>query len=89
MNDRFRKQVFNGCFQDVLPRETMDALANWDWPGNIRELENLIERSVILTEGTVLRPPLAELTLYPEELPQETDNTLEAAERDHIARVLK
>ena len=80
---RMNKQI------ETITSETMDALANWDWPGNIRELENLIERSVILTEGTVLRPPLAELTLYPEELPQETDNTLEAAERDHIARVLK
>ena len=80
---RMNKQI------ETITSETMDALANWDWPGNIRELENLIERSVILTEGTVLRPPMAELTLYPEELPQETDNTLEAAERDHIARVLK
>ena len=46
---------------DTIPTETMNALMGWDWPGNIRELENFIERSVILTSGSVLRAPLAEL----------------------------
>ncbi len=41
--------------------ETMSALTSYGWPGNIRELQNFIERSVILSDGTVLRPPLAEL----------------------------
>jgi formate hydrogenlyase transcriptional activator len=40
----------------------MKALKAWDWPGNIRELENLIERAVILTRGRSLEAPLAELT---------------------------
>jgi formate hydrogenlyase transcriptional activator len=39
----------------------MKGLANWDWPGNIRELENFIERAVLLTRGRSLQAPLAEL----------------------------
>src|SRR6266852_1283436 len=44
-----------------IPPETMSALASYQWPGNIRELQNFIERSVILTSGNVLHPPLASL----------------------------
>src|SRR6202158_4727269 len=46
---------------EQIPPETMSALSSYQWPGNIRELQNFIERSVILSTGTVLRPPLAEL----------------------------
>jgi formate hydrogenlyase transcriptional activator len=63
------------------------VLTNYHWPGNIRELENLIERAVILSRGTVLEVPLAELrqsTSHPTVSP----NTLEAAEREHILRAL-
>src|SRR2546425_9967961 len=52
---RMSKQIEN------IPPETMSALASYEWPGNIRELQNLIERSVILSTGAVLRPPLLEL----------------------------
>ena len=52
---RMNKQI------DSIPAETMRALASWHWPGNIRELENFIERSVILTRGTVLNVPISEL----------------------------
>jgi PAS domain S-box-containing protein len=44
-----------------IPAKTMELLVRWDWPGNIRELENFIERSVILTPGSVLQAPLSEL----------------------------
>ena len=44
-----------------IPAETMSALVSYFWPGNIRELQNFIERSVILTSGNVLHPPLASL----------------------------
>src|SRR6202165_4174622 len=44
-----------------IPQETMSALVAYQWPGNIRELQNFIERSVILTSGNVLCPPLASL----------------------------
>src|SRR2546427_4659678 len=46
--------------------ETMSALTSYQWPGNIRELQNFIERSVILTSGNVLHPPLASLKSAPE-----------------------
>ena len=45
----------------VIPREAMNALTNAPWPGNIRELENLVERAVILSQGEELTVPLAEL----------------------------
>ena len=48
-------------------REAMDALVRWKWPGNIRELENFLERAVILTRGPVLYVPLAELEAMQEE----------------------
>ncbi len=46
---------------DVVPDEAVEAMMHWRWPGNIRELENFIERSVILSEGNRLNPPLSEL----------------------------
>jgi formate hydrogenlyase transcriptional activator len=45
---------------DQIPSSVMAALANYSWPGNIRELQNLVERSVILTQGPVLRVVLPE-----------------------------
>jgi formate hydrogenlyase transcriptional activator len=45
----------------TIPAESMDALLNWSWPGNIRELQNLVQRCVILTTSSVLRVPLGEL----------------------------
>ena len=45
----------------TIPAEAMDALLNWDWPGNIRELQNLVQRCVILTTSSVLKVPLEEL----------------------------
>ncbi len=52
---RMQKQI--AC----IPKRAMDALTNWLWPGNIRELENFIERCVILTQGDELVVPLDEL----------------------------
>jgi formate hydrogenlyase transcriptional activator len=71
-----------------IPPETMSVFSSYQWPGNIRELQNFIERSVILSDGTVLRPPLAELKGSPEaESPGAI--TLEEAERDHIRKTLE
>jgi formate hydrogenlyase transcriptional activator len=74
---------------ESIPPDVMNALTKWDWPGNIRELENFIERCVILTKGPVLRAPLAELQVPDEEPVQKADVSLESAERDHILRVLR
>src|ERR1019366_3665386 len=46
---------------DKIPSETMRALVNWPWPENVRDLENFIDRSVILSRGPILRPPLSEI----------------------------
>src|SRR3984957_8880353 len=46
---------------DTVPVSVMKGLTTWDWPGNIRELENFIERAVLLTRGRSLEAPLAEL----------------------------
>ena len=78
---------------ETIPEETMDALKRWKWPGNIRELENLLERAVILTRGAVLYVPLAELELEEEEEAAEAaepeNPNLRAAEREHILKVLR
>ena len=70
-----------------VPKETMSALASYGWPGNIRELQNFIERSVILSDGTVLRPPLAELK-HSGHADAQGAITLKDAERDHILKIL-
>ena len=71
----------------TIPAEVMNALARYHWPGNIRELENLIERAVILSPGPELRVPLAELK--PVAVASSNGaTTLEDAEREHILRVL-
>jgi formate hydrogenlyase transcriptional activator len=71
---------------EIIPTETMTALVNYQWPGNVRELENFIERSVILTEGAVLRAPLAQLQM---ENPIPSELSLEGSEREHIIRILR
>jgi PAS domain S-box-containing protein len=72
-----------------IPKRTMDALMGWEWPGNVRELENFIERSVILTQGSVLVAPLSEMVLIGTTEEKSADETLEAAEREHILRALR
>jgi len=71
-----------------IRKTTMDALMGWEWPGNIRELENFIERSVILTQGSVLEAPLSELNPIATD-DKNIDESLEAAEREHILRALR
>jgi formate hydrogenlyase transcriptional activator len=73
---------------DHIPPETMAALVSYPWPGNIRELQNFIERSVILTSGNILQAPLATLSnAGGVELLGAI--TLEDAERDHIRKTLE
>jgi formate hydrogenlyase transcriptional activator len=76
---------------DTIPTKAMTALADYHWPGNIREMQNVIERAVILSRGPELEIPLSELKQqtkaasidFPSSL-----STLEEAERDHILRAL-
>jgi formate hydrogenlyase transcriptional activator len=73
---------------ESIPTRAMEALTAWDWPGNIRELENFIERSVILSRGRELHIPFAELETGRVEAPVVVD-TLAAAEREHILKALE
>src|SRR5712664_547356 len=71
-----------------IPTEVMEALVGHSWPGNIRELQNFIERSVILTDGNTLRPPLEGLQ-QTGEIDSPESITVEGAERDHIRKTLE
>jgi transcriptional regulator with GAF, ATPase, and Fis domain len=68
-----------------ISRDGMDALMRYPWPGNIRELQNFIERAVVLSTGDMLQvPPL------PRHLPAKAEPmTLKETELDHIQRVLE
>jgi formate hydrogenlyase transcriptional activator len=78
---RMEKQI------ESIPAAAMKKLAAWHWPGNIRELENFIERSVILTHSSALQVPIGELggngkaTVMPD--------TRESGDRNEILRILK
>jgi formate hydrogenlyase transcriptional activator len=78
---RMEKQI------ESIPATAMKKLASWHWPGNIRELENFIERSVILTHGSALQVPTAELGNNGKTFP--VAGTHDANERDEILRILK
>jgi formate hydrogenlyase transcriptional activator len=72
---------------ETIPAEALAALERYHWPGNIRELENLIERAVILSPGQTLRVPLTELKPLAEG--SAAGPTLAEAEREHIRRALE
>jgi formate hydrogenlyase transcriptional activator len=72
-----------------VPKQAMEALVNADWPGNIRELENFIERCVILTQGDELNVPRAELKKAVSRPVAESASTFEHAERQVIIDALK
>ena len=76
---------------ETIPSDTMDALTRYDWPGNIRELQNLIERAVILSRGSSLDVPLAGLTpTTAAASPAEGHvETLSEADRRHIVAALE
>jgi formate hydrogenlyase transcriptional activator len=75
---------------ETIPAEAMDALMRYPWPGNIRELENVIERAVILSPGPALHLNLSDLKAdAPAEAPPGPALTLADAERDHILGILR
>jgi len=98
---KFSRRLNKGV--EYIPADAMDALTNYSWPGNIRELENLLERAVLLSPGKELRVPLSELkasmgvgegggTSGSVILPLgrgPSISTLEEAERQHILRALR
>lgn len=74
---------------DRIPGAVMDILLSYCWPGNIRELQNFIERSVILTPGNTLRPPLSRLRPAAQSESSEHSATLQDTERSLICKTLK
>jgi len=73
---------------DTIPSEAMSSLVEYHWPGNIRELQNLIERAVILSTGPVLKVPRAALQAAPPANNRKME-TLVDAERRHIQQTLE
>jgi PAS domain S-box-containing protein len=71
-----------------IPAKTMETLMQWSWPGNIRELENFVERSVILTPGKVLQAPLGELHPGTAPASELAPGAAHDKERDRILRAL-
>jgi len=73
---------------ELIPDEVMSVLKAHDWPGNIRELQNFIERAVLFSPGSVLRLPL-ELKQTVAQRSESVARTLAEADREHILETLK
>jgi formate hydrogenlyase transcriptional activator len=73
---------------ESIPSAAMEALTNYEWPGNIRELQNVIERSVILTPGRVLQIALPEIARSAQPFPR-MPRLEESAERERILEALR
>jgi formate hydrogenlyase transcriptional activator len=84
---RYSRQM--GKSIDEIPDQVMEILRTYHWPGNIRELQNFVERSVIMTQGNVLSPRINELKLLMQETASAPTQTLSDAERTHILGILK
>jgi formate hydrogenlyase transcriptional activator len=95
----FTRQFVRRMNKDIesIPSETMNALCEYGWPGNIRELQNVIERAVILTCGPVLKVNFSDLKSNVErrvdeqerhEAPQPLRSILEETERRQIMAAL-
>ncbi len=82
LSRRMRKDI------RIIPKPAIDALTNWPWRGNIRELENFIERAVILSQGEELKIPISELKNVQTQAGSSA-TTFEEAERKAIIDALK
>ena len=85
---------------ETIPSAVMEALVRYPWPGNIRELQNVIERAVILSPGSSLQVPLGDLQVearsrgqansrLPTDAAADCRSTLADAEREHILSALR
>jgi PAS domain S-box-containing protein len=83
--DKISKRL--GKSIESIPTSVMSTLQDYQWPGNIRELENVLERAVINSSGPKLR--LVDELKKPHQDLASTQKTLEQVERDHIVRVLE
>jgi hydrogenase-4 transcriptional activator len=84
---KFSRQM--GKTINNIPDEVIEILKNHQWPGNIRELQNFIERSVIVSPGQFLSPRMSELSALTQQNSAARPQTLSDAERAHILATLK
>jgi transcriptional regulator with GAF, ATPase, and Fis domain len=70
---------------NTIPKKTMDALTAYAWPGNIRELKNVIERAMILSSGQTLQVTMPEIAAAQES----ANHNLHEIERSHILSILE
>jgi formate hydrogenlyase transcriptional activator len=73
---------------EIIPQQTMEAMIAYEWPGNIRQLQNFIEHGVIVSEGPVFEPVLSQLRTQKNSLPKNS-KTLEDATRDYVLKTLE
>ena len=74
---QFNRQI------ESIPVAAMESMVNYSWPGNIRELQNFIERAVILSRGSVLEPPVSELIRLNHKVARRTDHSKRRGTRPH------
>jgi formate hydrogenlyase transcriptional activator len=74
---------------EEIPRETMEAMLAYDWPGNVRQLQNFVEHGVIVSRGPVFAPPLGQLRRQNISSLPKNAKTLEDATREHVLQTLE
>jgi formate hydrogenlyase transcriptional activator len=74
---------------ETIPASTLEALTRHDWPGNIRELQNVLERAVILTSGTSLHSGMSEFMPKPDSQCRPNSEAFQTPERDRIIKALE
>jgi formate hydrogenlyase transcriptional activator len=78
----------NKVIDEILPA-TMEAMVEYDWPGNVRQLQNFVEHGVIVSQGAVFQPALEQLPRRKNGSAVRISKTLEDATRDHILETLR
>lgn len=84
------KQAKLGKRIEQVSQTTMDRLSEYPWPGNIRELENVVERAIILSPGsTLIVEPLLQVVVPGTKLPKAKPGSADNVLRNHILGVLQ
>jgi formate hydrogenlyase transcriptional activator len=74
---------------EEIPAHTLDAMRDYDWPGNVRQLQNFVEHGVIVSEGVVFDPPMHQLRRSTTSIAIKSRKSLDDATRDHILQTLE
>ena len=84
--DEYARRL-NRCIE-TIPPQVIEALTDYSWPGNVRELQSFMKRAVILSPGSVLNPPLAELNEVAVQRPSAELSDSERTEREYVLRAI-